>query len=104
MTSLVRVAPFWTVMASEESGCPPAPEPVVIALQYWLAEMVSDAARSGPAPKKAIATATSDTIVKCFIFCPNIQVALSEYAFCLVYRPLRCFLKVRQTVNPTSFI
>jgi hypothetical protein len=35
VTSTVSVAPL-TVMLSVESGCPPGPEPPVIALQLWL--------------------------------------------------------------------
>src|SRR5438046_2351136 len=39
VTSAVSVTPL-TVMASVESGCPPGPEPVVMALQFWFALIV----------------------------------------------------------------
>ena len=66
VTSTVSVAAL-IVIASVESGCPPGPEPVVIALQFWLALIVIAAACTEIAPIGSSAAVNNHARVGLFI-------------------------------------
>ena len=66
VTSTVSVTPL-TVMESVESGCPPGPDPLVIALQFWLVLMVMAAACEETAPSDSSIAANNHATMRLFI-------------------------------------